>query len=171
MYTDTDTSEGPYMFKPSQTQSLAKARLYKNITNNPLLGDVEALSTQKLEKLSKVKDLSTWMTQEGFHAWFTNSNHIEDLMEADLELGMERLREVLTTPMGGEKGDVRASDITKAVEMLLKYTGREPKKEAKVEYKDAEVGQMDEERLDKMISKAFNAKEKVKQELELAVGE
>lgn len=144
------------MFRPTREMSLAKARLIKKLNNNPLVSDPEQLSQLKLEQLSGVKSLDAWMAKDGFREWFLNGEYIEDLMEADLELGMERLREMLSLPLDGERGNPKPGDITKAVEMLLKFTGREPKKQAQVEYQDKEIGAMDEAALDKIISRGMS---------------
>lgn len=156
------------MFRPTREMSLAKARLVKKLNNNPLVSDPDKLSQLKLEQLSGVKSLDAWMAKEGFKEWFLNGEYIEDLMEADLELGMERLREMLSLPLDGEKGNPKPGDITKAVEMLLKFTGREPKKQAQVEYQDKEIGSMDEAALDKIISKSLPKGDK---ELKVVSGE
>ena len=159
------------MYRPTREESRAKAQLLRKFRENPLLGDLEQLSIQQMERMAGVKDLDRWMAKEGFREWLLNDSLVEELMEADLELGMDRLREMLCAPMDGEKGNPKPGDITKAVELLLKYTGREPKKQVQAEYKDAEIAQMDEEQLDKMIHKALKGQKKITEDLQVAVGD
>ena len=159
------------MFRPTREMSLAKARLVKKLSNNPLISDPRQISQNKLEQLSGVRDLDSWMAKPGFHDWFVNGEYIEELMEADLELGMDRLREMLSLPMDGERGSPKPGDITKAVEMLLKFTGREPKKQTQVEYQDKEVGSMDEAGLDKVIAKSLEDQKKIQEDLQLVIGD
>lgn len=158
------------MFRPTQKMSMAKARLMKKIDGNPLISSADSLSQAKLETLSGIKDLREWMAKPGFSEWFLNGDYIENLLEADLELGMERLQEMLSLPLDGERGNPKPGDITKAVELLLKYTGREPKKQTQVEYQDKEIGNMDEAGLDKIINKSLEA-QKIQEDLKLVIGD
>ena len=157
------------MFKPTQAMAKAKSKMHRAADKNPLIGKVSTLSINKLEQISGVKNLDTWIAKDGFKEWFFDTNNIEDLMEANMELGMERVTEILSLPIDNKDG-VKAGEILKAVEMLLKYTGREPKKQSVVEYQDTVVSNMDETKLDKYIEKQMKHREKITEELELVAG-
>lgn len=158
------------MFKPTKAQSRAKAQFQNKAEQNPLLGPRESLSLQKMEKLSGVKDLSTWMKQEGFREWFLNADYNRELLESAVELAVKEAINILETPSDGERGSPKPSDKLAAMKVILEYAGYAPKKQAEVEYQDKEIAQMDEAKLDKMINKAFKAQEQVKKDLELAIG-
>lgn len=141
------------MFKPTRAQSMLKSKFYRAVGTNPLLSDVESMSINKIESLTKSKKIREWMQNDEFEAWFRDSNHIEDLMEADLELGMERLREMFMLPYGE---GVKPSEVLKGVEMLLKFTGREPKKDKGD--KDMDIP---DDQLDKMIERELADQAKI----------
>lgn len=159
------------MFNPTRAQARAKAQLHRKAEKNPLLGPPESLSVQKLEQLSGVKDMGRWMQQDGFREWFLNPEYNRELLESAVELAIKEAMAILEAPADGEKGSPKHSDKLSAMKTILEYSGYAPKKESKVEYRDAEIAEMDEERLDKMINKAMRQQQKIKQDLEVAVGD
>ena len=158
------------MYKPTRSQARAKAQLHNKADKNPLIGPVETLSTQKLEQLSGVKDLSKWLEQDGFKEWFLNPDYNKELLESAVETAIKEAMTILEMPSDGEKGSPKPSDKLAAMKIILEYAGYAPKKQAQVEYQDKEIANMDEERLDKMINKAFRQQEKIKKDLEIAIG-
>lgn len=154
------------MFKPSRSQAKAKATLHNRAEKNPLIGSLDALSVRKLEKLSGVKDLSVWVDSPGFMEWFLNPESNKELLESGVELAISRALDILDTPLG----DVKASDHLAAMKLILDYAGYTPKKQAVVEYKDKDIANMDEDNLDQIIKKGLAAQDKIKKDLELAVG-
>ena len=159
------------MFKPSRAQARAKASLQNKASKNPILGQLDALPRQELEKLSEVKDLSSWMEQDGFQEWFLNPDSNMELLESAVELAIKEAISILEQPSDGEKGSPKASDKLSAMKAIMDYAGYAQVKKAEVEYQDKEIGNMDEERLDKMISKAFKEQQKIKKDLELVIGD
>lgn len=141
------------MFIPSQKQSEAKARLHNKANKNPMLGDLESLPVQKLERMAGVRSLDSWMKQEGFRAWFLNSESNRELLESGVETGLREVLRILEMPCDGEKGSPKPSDKLNAAKLFLEYAGYAPKKQATVEYKDKEIAEMDAETLDKEILK------------------
>ncbi len=129
------------MFKPSKSQARAKAEFHRKVEQNPLLGSPDALSVQKMEKLSGVKDLSTWMKQDGFREWFLNGEYNRDLLESAVELAVKEAIHILESPSDGERGSPKPSDKLAAMKVILEFAGYAPKKESKIEYKDAEIAQ------------------------------
>ena len=154
------------MFKPSRSQAKAKATLHNRAEKNPLIGSLESLSIRKLEKLSGIKDLSPWVDSPGFMEWFLNPESNKELLESGVELAISRALDILDTPLG----DVKASDHLAAMKLILDYAGYTPKKQAVVEYKDKDIANMDEDNLDQIIKKGLAAQDKIKKDLELAVG-
>ena len=149
------------MFNPTKSQSIAKSTFHNKVDKNPLLGSIDNLSTQKMETLSGVKDLDRWMKIDGFREWFLNDEYNKELLESAVELSIKEAIAILEAPSDGEKGSPKSSDKLVAMKIVLEYAGYAPKKQATVEYKDKEISQMDEERLDKMIDKAYK-QQKVK---------
>ena len=143
------------MFRPTRSQARAKAQFHRKAENNPLLGSLEDLSVQKMEKLAGVKNLGRWMEQEGFREWFLNGEYNRELLESAVEMAIKEAMLILECPSDGEKGSPRPGDKLAAMKIILEYAGYAPKKESKAEYKDTEIAEMDEERLDKMIAKAM----------------
>jgi hypothetical protein len=79
------------------------------------------------------------MKQEGFREWFMNAEYNRELLESAVELAVKEAIHILECPADGEKGSPKPSDKLAAMKVILEYAGYAPKKEAKVEYKDAEI--------------------------------
>jgi hypothetical protein len=124
-----------------------------------------------MEKLAGVKDLDSWFKNEGFKEWFLNGNLNKQLLESAVESAIREAMNILDAPSDGERGSPKPSDKLAAVKVILEYAGYAPIKKAEVLYQDAEIGEMDEAQIDKLISKGIKAQEKVKEDLEIAVGD
>ena len=144
------------MFKPTREQAKAKATFHSKVANNPLLGDLNSLSVSKLSQLSGVRELRHWLDIEGFREWLVNDKHNKQLLESAVELAISEAIHILESPCGAEKSDPRPSDKLSALKLILDYAGYAPsKKPVVVEYQDKDIGEMDEEALNKLIDKSL----------------
>lgn len=154
------------MFKPTKDQARAKAQFFNKYEKNQLLGPVDTLSIQVMEKLAGEKDLNRWMQEPGFRNWFLNNEYNKELLESAVELSIKEALNILEMPSDGEKGSPKPSDKLSAMKIILEYAGYAPKKQATVEYQDKEIAAMDEENLDRMINKALAQQKRIKEDLE-----
>ena len=153
------------MFRPSQAQAKAKARLFNKLDSNSMLNPPDTMSKAELERHAGVRDISKWLEKDGFQEWFFNKDHNRELLESAVEIAIRECINILEAPSDGEKGSPKPGDKLNAMKTVLEYAGYTPVKKTEVEYKDQQVASMNEEELDKFIDKSLNNRDTIAREL------
>ena len=139
-------------FKPNRMQSEAKARFNKQKDDLASIRAVEELSISAMATMANAPRLAKWAQIPGFMDWWLETDTVGTKIRAMEEMAVERLAEILATPLqGGKEAPAQAKDILKAIEMLLQLSNRFPAKNKEVRFLDKSLEQLDKAELDKQI--------------------
>lgn len=142
-------------FTPTYQQEMAKARLHKNMEGafvKPYDLGMAAIATHAG---CTIPQLEKWGQQEGWAAWFFETDTAEKHIVSLKEMAINQLRDILQLPLGdGKDGSVTAKDKLKAVEIIIETADMLPNKRKTVEFLDRDLGKMDSDTVDAEIVKA-----------------
>ncbi len=148
------------MFRPTQTQSLAKARLLREVDNRKGFLTLESLTSDQLVKLSGQRKVLEWLQDPEFVQWFYDRDTFTNELVSMKDQVVARLQEILDMPLGDPRdGGATPKDIMAAADMIAKLTGTYPSK-AKVVFADRDLNTMGE---DEVAAKIAEAKAKLEQ--------
>lgn len=131
----------------------AKARFWKTVSNNPMYPNPADLAHVVMAQAAGMPTLAGKLSEEGFKDWFLNNQHNKELMEVGAGYAIEKLIDILQDSDVGEKGAASVNNQVASAKILLEMAGYGPSKNKTVEYKDKEIGNMDEEELEDFLRK------------------
>ncbi len=133
---------------------MAKAKFWRTVVNNPLYPKPEELSLVVIARVAGQPSLAnSSLTNEDTYAWFMDNKHNKDMLEAGSEYAIGRLIDIILDTDAGPKEAVTTANQVAAAKILLDMAGYSPQKSAKVEFKDKEIGDLDEDQLEEFIRK------------------
>lgn len=148
------------MFKPTYTQSVAKARVLQAVDERRGLVALESLTSEQLVKLTGQRKVTEWLRDPEFVQWFYDRDTFKTDVAALKDRAVERLQEVLDLPLGDPRdGGVTPKDVMAAADMVAKLTGSYPTR-AKVVFADRDLNDMSE---DEVATKIADAKARLQQ--------
>jgi len=131
-------------YKPTQSQRLAKARMYKWLAENPT-ARMEDMTIPAMQSVAKARNLSEWMAKEGFPEWWWEKSSAAIKVAAAVEIAIDRLVSILTTPPEaiGPKEAVSTKDVLSAADKLFNLADLYPKKRVEKVFMDKQIEAMD----------------------------
>ena len=115
-------------FTPTKTQLLAKAKFWRAVDGNPLLGSVDDIPIPEVCRLAGTKSIILWAKeQEGFREWFKDSENIKDRISVGAEQAIDKLVHIINaTAESGPGAVVTTGNQLTAAKLLLDFSGHKP---------------------------------------------
>lgn len=145
-----------FKYKPSSTQSIAKAGFHRRLSELSFMYSLETMSLEQIAKMANcsLAQIEEWGRQPGWAAWFFEADTAERLIHANKELAIRAIINMLHLPIGdGKDGSIQPKDQIKAAELLARLADLEPNKRKTVEFLDKDLGKMDSDTVDVEIVK------------------
>jgi hypothetical protein len=139
-------------FNPTQAQRLAKARLKKWAASGESKMDPRNLNPAALATITKSPNLVKWASDPEFMDYLFDSDDMAARIGCLAELTLDRLYEILTSPIeGGRDATITANHVLAAAKQVIELAALAPKQERKVVFADKEVEALDAEATQKEI--------------------
>ena len=132
---------------------LAKARFHRIAKHKPLYPDIHTLSNAVISRVASRPAIAAKLEDETFRLWFMEEKFEKDMLQAGAQYAIERLIDIVTASEVGPKADITSANQVAAAKILLDMGGFSPQKATKSEYKDREIGDLDEDQLTEYIRK------------------
>lgn len=137
--------------KLTREQRLAKARLYKHLEDNQVTISIDDISVEMMGLSAKTNKLANWLTDVEFAKWWYERDSLKTNVAAYAEIAIERLYEVLTTPIEkGRDAPVSSKDVLAAAKTMLELADAFPKKN-EVVFADKALNKMTEDQVDREL--------------------
>lgn len=136
-------------WRPSQSQRLAKSRLKKWVASSG--GDPTQLNPTALAEVTKSPNLVKWTSDPMFMDYLLDGDDMVARIGCLAELTLDRLYEILTSPIGGKDSAVTAAHILSAAKQVIELAAMAPKQPKEVVFADKAVGALDAEAAQKEI--------------------
>lgn len=128
------------VFRPSQSQEYAKARLHDRLKARADLVDLASLTAQEVADLAGNQRVLGWLKDPAFAAWLADNDAYAYTALALRETAVAVLADILRADY--EPKILTAKDKLKAADMLFQLTGAYPAKSKEVRFMDAELERM-----------------------------
>jgi hypothetical protein len=149
------------LFKPTYTQSVAKAKVLQAVDERRGLVALESLTSEQLVKITGQRKVTEWLSNPEFVQWFYDRDTFKTEVAALRDKAVERLQEILDMPLGDPRdGGITPKDAMAAADMVAKLTGAYPTR-AKVIFADRDLNDMGE---DEVAAKIAEARAKLEQD-------
>jgi hypothetical protein len=112
-------------FKPTKNQRLAKARLWREINDNPML-DPAHLSDSEITRIAQTTQIGEWAKNPDFMLWFVNDKTVDIEIEAGTEKAVQRLIEIIEARDVGPREAITTTHQLAAIKTLLEYSSTKP---------------------------------------------
>jgi len=133
-------------FSPEPKHRMVKSAFWATVADNPLYNDHLAINAAQVAYVTGDGRVSKWWSQEGFPAWFLNTEEFNQKKAYIAHLALDRLSDILSDP------DTKESSMVAAIKLAMELDDRMPSKK-ETEYADAAIGNMDVKQLEDFISK------------------
>lgn len=142
------------MFKPTYSQSLAKANVHRTVEDRKGVLTLESLTREQLVKFTRTKKVLDWLEDPEFVGWFFDADSTRQNLVAIKDTFVERLKELMDMPLGDPKeGGLTPKELLQATDLLAKLTGSYPSR-AKVVFADKDLNDMGAEEVAAKIAEA-----------------
>jgi hypothetical protein len=132
-------------FKPTRAMSMAKARMYKWLSDHPTQA-IENLTMDAMEAACRTQSISTWMAGAGFPEWWYEKSTALTKVAAGVDIAVERLLEIVSSPIqSGKDATITAKDVLAAADKLFQLADLYPKKKVVERFLDKRLEAMDAE--------------------------
>jgi len=143
--------------KLTKLQREAKSRLHRYLEEFSETKSLENITSTEMAHVCKVghSTLKRWFDcSEAFELWFFDSTSFSTEVDALSEMAIERLHEIITSPIGTKRDDpVKAKDILAAIRLAAELADRFPKKAKEVIFADKQLAKLNESEVDNELKK------------------
>lgn len=116
----------------SRKQKIAKAKFWQRIAANQGLV-AEEMDDAEIARVAGSVDIQLALKNAEFRAWFLDVDANKALIEAGVDSAIRRLIDIVEmsgSDLIGKDAEAKTSDQVRAAEMLLRFAGYGPQKEA-----------------------------------------
>ena len=135
------------VFIPESEHLRIKSAFYTVFDENPVC-DSEDITAAQIAQITKSPKIFEYWHLPGFKQWFQNSNELKQQINYLLYDCVKTAHEIIKDPEQNPNARI------KAIELMFKIADKMPKQYGKVEYRDKQIGQMNEEQLKEFIKKS-----------------
>lgn len=122
---------------------MVKSRLTSALEEHAAVIDAQSLTIEDCIRLTGCKKIETWAKESpNFILWLLDKEYTQHKLQAAAEVAINRLIEIMNSDMVEKM--LTAKDKLKAAETILTLADRFPSKHKVIEWKDKDVGKMED---------------------------
>ena len=133
-------------FSPEAKHQKVKSAFWATVEDNPLYNDHLTINASQVAYVTGDGRISKWWSEDGFPAWFLNTEEFKQKKSYVAHLALDRLSDILQNP------DTKDSSMVAAIKLAMELDDRMPSKND-IQYADAAISSMDVKQLEDFISK------------------
>lgn len=131
-------------FTPTVEHRRVKSAFWASVEDNPMYNDHLAITAAQVAYVTGNGNISKWWSEEGFPAWFLNTEEFKQKRRYIANLALDRLADILQNP------DTKESSMVAAIKLAMELDDQMPNKK-EVKYADAAIGNMNEKQLEEFL--------------------